>query len=168
MTHTLYVVSVWLHILAAMLWLGGMLFLVIVVIPILRKGDRKQAAAMMHTAGLKFRTVGWACFAVFVVTGTYQLYYRGVAVSDFWDPTFLRSDFGSAIAWKLGMFVVILGLSVWHDFFLGPRATRVGRENPSSAEALSLRKQASWLGRANTLLAIAIVALAVTLVRGCP
>ena len=168
MTHALYVLSVWLHILAAMLWLGGMLFLVIVVIPLLRSGDRKQASVFMHLAGLKFRTVGWTCFGLLIASGTYQLAYRGVAVSDFWDPVFLRSSFGGAIAWKLGLFVLVLALSVWHDFFLGPRATRVGREDPASDEALRLRRRASWLGRANALLALAIVALAVILVRGWP
>lgn len=168
MSHSLYVLSVWLHVLAATLWLGGMLFLVVVVIPLLRQTDRRQAAAFMHRAGLRFRTVGWICFAVFIATGTYQLAYRGVAVSDFWDPVFLRSSFGSAIAWKLALFVVVLALSVWHDFFLGPRATEVGRRDPSSPEAVRLRHRASWLGRANALLALAIVALAVTLVRGCP
>lgn len=168
MTHSLYVLSVWLHVLSAMLWLGGMLFLVVVVIPILRGGDRRQAAEMMHRAGLKFRTIGWICFALFVATGTYQLAYRGVGLSDFWDPAFLSSPFGSAIAWKLGLFALVLALSVWHDFFLGPRATRIGRQDPTSAEALALRKQASWLGRVNALLALAIVALAVILVRGWP
>lgn len=168
MTHPLYVLSVWLHILAAAVWLGGMLFLAMVVIPMLRGGDRKQAFAFMHRAGVKFRAVGWACFAIFIATGTYQLAYRGVRLSDFWDPTFLSSSFGSAMTWKLGLFTLVLALSVWHDFFLGPRATKVGQADPTSPEAMKLRRRASWLGRANALLALAIVAFAVMLVRGWP
>lgn len=168
MSHSLYVLSVWLHVLAATLWLGGMLFLVVVVIPLLRQMDRRQASTFMHRAGLKFRTVGWTSFAIFIATGTYQLAYRGVAVSDFWDPVFLRSSSGSAIAWKLALFILVLALSVWHDFFLGPRATEIGRRDPAGPEALRLRRRASWLGRANALLALAIVALAVILVRGWP
>ena len=168
MLHGLYVLSVTLHVLAAMLWIGGMFFLALVVIPMLRGGDRAVASSFMHRAGLKFRGVGWACFAVLIVTGTFQLYYRGVSLSDFWDPAFVGSPFGRAITLKLGAFALVLLASVWHDFFLGPRATKVGAADPTSPEALRLRKQASWLGRVNVLLALAIVTFAVILVRGWP
>jgi len=39
---------------------------------------------------------------------------------------------------------------------------------PDSPAAQSLRRQASWLGRANVVLAVVIVLVAVSLVRGWP
>lgn len=165
---TAYILSVWLHILAAMVWVGGMLFLVLVVVPLLRRGDRAQGAAFMQVAGLRFRTVGWVCFGILLVTGTWQLYVRGVRLGHLLDPGFLESSFGRAVAWKLVLFAAILTVSAWHDFVVGPRATVAVQESPDSPAAQSLRRQASWLGRANVLLALAIVFVAVILIRGWP
>lgn len=166
--HLAYVVSVYLHILAAVTWLGGMLFLVLVVVPWLRRGDRAQAGYLMRETGLRFRTVGWVSFAVLLVTGSVNLWLRGVRFSHFVDPSWLASPFGRAVSWKLGLFAVVLAISVVHDFVHGPRATEVVQRDPASPEAEALRKRASLLGRANLLLGLAIVWLAVILVRGWP
>ena len=76
--HALYLVSVWLHVLAAVLWLGGMLFLVVAVVPVLRRMERGPAAALMHAVGVRFRAAGWVCFALLLLTGTFNLAMRGV------------------------------------------------------------------------------------------
>lgn len=165
---SLYVASVWLHILAATTWIGGMLFLVLVVVPWLRKQDRATAAKLMRETGTRFRSVGWACFGILVVTGTFNLYCRGVRLGDFASAAWLLSPMGKAVAIKLVLFVIVLAMSVFHDFVLGPRSTRVAMEKPNSPEALSLRKTASWMGRINVIFALAIVWLAVVIVRGWP
>lgn len=164
----LYLVSVWLHILAATTWIGGMFFLVLVIVPWLRRQDRAQAARLMRDTGTRFRAVGWWAFAVLVVTGTFNLYCRGVRLADLASAAWLLSPFGRAVAIKLTIFVIVLGLSFFHDFVLGPRSTRAVEASPTSPEALALRRLASWMGRVNVLLALAIVALAVIIVRGWP
>ncbi len=78
----LYLLSVWIHILAATVWIGGMLFLVLVVVPWLRKGKRPDAAVFLRETGTRFRNVGWICFALLAVTGTFNLWMRGVRLSD--------------------------------------------------------------------------------------
>lgn len=166
--HSLYLVSVWLHILAATAWLGGMLFLVLVVVPWLRGGDRANAAALLRETGVRFRTVGWVCFAVLVVTGTFNLWARGVRSSDFLKAEWLVSPFGQALILKLTLFVVVLLLSFVHDFYVGPRATDAISRAQASPEAKRLRRYASLLGRVNVLLALGLVALGVILVRGSP
>ena len=94
-------------------------------------------------------------------------------LADFGDPAFLRSGFGHAVVMKLTLFVVVLGLSAYHDFHLGPRASeamaRAAAGEPTSPEATEkMRRRASLIGRANALLALAIVGLAVVIVRGWP
>jgi uncharacterized membrane protein len=166
--YALYLFSVWLHILAAMTWIGGMLFLVLVVVPWLRRGGREHAGAFLRATGRRFRTVGWGCFVVLALTGTFNLWMRGVRLTDFVRPEWLASPFGRAVLSKLGVFVAILIVSAAHDFVVGPRATSAIAASPRSSEVENLRRQASVLGRANAFFALVIVALAVMVVRGAP
>ncbi len=166
--HALYILSVCLHILAAITWIGGMFFLVLVVVPWLRRGDRATAAAMLRDTGSRFRNVGWICFGILAVTGTFNLWVRGVRLENFTQPEWLASPFGKAVSLKLAAFVLVLIVSAVHDFAVGPRATVAIERAPHSAEAQRFRRQASLLGRLNALLAIVLVVLAVMIVRGWP
>lgn len=167
--HALYLLSVWLHILAAVVWIGGMSFLVLVVVPWLRKkGGGTDAGRFLRETGERFRDVGWVCFVVIAVTGTFNLYVRGVGLSDFFSSTWRGSSFGTVVLFKLGAFLTVLLVSALHDFVLGPRATRAMMRDPTSSEAQALRKAASWIARVNVLLALALVAAGVMLVRGVP
>jgi uncharacterized membrane protein len=164
-----YLLSVWVHILAATVWVGGMAFLVLVVVPWLRtSGDRARGVALLRDTGRRFRTVGWVCFALVVVTGTFNLAARGVRLSDFASAAWRDSPFGSAVLSKLAVFACVLAVSAVHDFWLGPRATLVMEQDPRSPQAENFRRAASLLGRANALLALALIALGVIIVRGWP
>jgi uncharacterized membrane protein len=166
--HSVWLLSVWLHILAAIVWIGGMLFLVMVVVPWLRTADRVQAVALLSATGRRFRTIAWWCFGLLTVTGLFNLYVRGVKPGDFLDPDWLVSPFGHAVVLKLLLFAVVLGISAVHDFSLGPRATEAAGRDPRGAETERLRRAASWLGRANVVLALLLVAAGVMIVRGWP
>ncbi|MGZ3421388.1 MAG: CopD family protein [Polyangiales bacterium] len=166
--HALYLLSVWLHVLAAITWIGGMFFLVLVVVPWLRSGGRANAGVFLRETGLRFRSVGWSCFALLVLTGTFNLWYRGVRLGDFASAAWLSSPFGRAVALKLALFAAVLAISAVHDFSVGPRATVAVERDPASAETAQLRRRASLLGRANALLALLIVAAAIVIVRGWP
>lgn len=166
--HALYLVSVWLHILAAITWIGGMMFLVLVVVPWLRSGARANAGTFLRETGKRFRTVGWVCFGVIVVTGPFNLWVHGVRFASFADPDWRASSFGTVVMLKISVFVAILAVSSIHDFLVGPSATLAMERDPRSPEVERLRRRASLLGRANALLALLIVALAVVLVRGAP
>jgi putative copper resistance protein D len=165
--HILYIFSVWLHIVAAIVWLGGSLFLVLVMMPVLRQPDLRAASpGLMHRVGIRFRTVGWACFALLMVTGVFNLGYRDVDWILLSDPALWRTSFGQQLAIKLALVAIIVVLSLAHDFVIGPRATRVWTDEPGSARALHLRQLAGWLGRLTVVLGLAVVAIAVMLLRG--
>lgn len=165
---TLYFFSVWLHVLAATAWLGGMFFLMLVVVPWLRRGDRASAAKLLAETGVRFRAVGWACFGVVLITGTFNLWVRGVRLHDFGRAEWLASPFGRTVLLKLGVFAVVVALSAVHDFAVGPSAAAEIARAPDSPRAHALRRQASLLGRTTFLLALLLVALGVAVVRGVP
>ena len=166
--HALYLLSVWLHVLAAAVWIGGMLFLVLVVVPWLRAGARSDAASFLRETGRRFRTVGWTCFVVLLVTGTFNLWVRGVRLSDFGRAEWLLSPFGQTVLVKLAAFLLVLLVSAVHDFLVGPRATKAIAADPRSPRALIERRRASLLGRSNIVLALVLVAAGIMLVRGVP
>jgi len=164
----LYLVSVWLHILAAATWIGTLVFLAAVLVPVLRRqGDDRLRARLLGAAGPGLRALGWSAFAVLFATGLVNLTGRGFDLADPSDVGWRlwQGPFGRALTWKLSLFGVVLLLSALHDFRWGPRAAAA---EPGSPEALRLRRVASWVGRVNLLLALAIVLFAVMLVRGWP
>lgn len=166
---TVYLLSVWLHILSAVIWLGGILFLVLVLVPVMRREpDRRRFAALVHAVGEQFRWIGWGCFGLLVLSGTVNLAYRGFDWADLWSGRLWQGPFGRALAIKLFLFALVLILSALHDFAIGPRATRLGRVQPDDPQAVRLNAQARWIGRINLILALGIMFMAVVLVRGWP
>ena len=135
----------WIHLLAAITWIGGSLFVALVLLPVARGlEDPALRARVVRETGRRFRTVGWIALSVLVITG----------LADLWlFPVFLSSPRFHA---KLALVLLALVLSAVHDFVLGPRAGAPG--------ALpALRGRASWIARVNVLVALLIVALGLSL-----
>ncbi len=133
--------------LAAITWIGGMLFIALVLVPITRRlEDQTLRTRLVHDVGLRFRTIGWIALGVLVVTGLLNLWTHPGLLS---SPRF---------HWKLGLVVLTLILSAFHDFVLGPRAGAPGAD-PSA------RVRTSWVARVNVLVVLIIVALALSLFR---
>lgn len=160
----MYVGTVTLHVLAAVVWLGGMFFFGIAA-PVLRRiEDEGVRASLFDALGRRFRVVGWICIGVLVVTGIAQLRLRGWWGAAFWGQAdFLRSALGSTLTWKLGLVSVMIAVQGAHDFWLGPKA---GAATPGTEEARSLRRRAMWLARLNVVFGLALVYVAVRLGRG--
>jgi uncharacterized membrane protein len=160
----LYIVSVWLHVIAATAWLGGMLFLSVVLVPAL--SGHPQRGALILVAARRFRSVGWISLGVLLATGLVNLHHRGLLSAELFDAAFVTSSYGSTVALKLLFVALTLLLSATHDFCVGPKAAAAMRAAPDAVSTQRLRKTASYMGRLNLLLALIIVAFAVTLVRG--
>jgi uncharacterized membrane protein len=133
------------HVAATVVWLGGMLFIALVLVPVVRRlDDAALRSRLVHAAGVRFRTVGWITLALLVASGLGNLWLR---------PYLLELPRFQA---KLALVVVALALAAVHDFVLGPRAGRPGA--PPGA-----RVRASWIARVNVALVTAIVLLGLTL-----
>lgn len=136
----------WLHVLAALTWIGGMLFIALVWVPVARRLDAPLRVRLIEETGRRFRTVGWIALGGLAATGALNLWMH---------PVLLGSRRLHA---KLGLVVLALVLSLLHDVVLGPRAGRPGADP-------RLRLHASWVARVNLVAALAIVALGLALSR---
>ena len=157
--------SVTIHVFAALFWLGGMFFFALIGAPVLRKVEPPALRArLFQELGTRFRDAGWIAIGILLVTGLTNLHFRGLlgmALSgsgDFW-----RSDYGTTLAWKLGAVGGMLVLQAVHDFRTGPAASRL---EPGSSAALKARRAASLMARVSALLGVVVVITAVRLARG--
>jgi putative copper export protein len=159
---TAYVASVYLHILAAATWVGGIIFLVAVVVPALRRAPN---AELLRVTVFRFRAVGWIAFLVLLVTGLYNLHVRGIGWTELTDPEYRATSQGKALLIKLACFAAVLVLSAIHDFSIGPRALAAMEQG--TPEAPRLRRLTGLIGRINGAITLVIVLCAVIVVRGC-
>jgi uncharacterized membrane protein len=169
MMHSLYIFCAWLHIMAAVVWVGGTIFLASVLLPAIRRPELASIAlGLIRWTALRFRWVGWVCFVIFILTGMLNLAFRGLTWSDLIAGHFWRGSFGSALALKLTVVAIILAISALHDFVIGPRATAAWQRDAKSARTRRLRNQAVQIARLNLLLGLIAILLGSMLVRGVP
>lgn len=157
---TWYLVSVYLHIICASLWVGGMLFLVLVLLPAIKNHPERRA--LLGNVGIKFRFVGWIALVLLLLTGLYNMHYRGVAYSQL-----LQGSYNQLFFIKLCLFTVVIIISAIHDFYIGPRSIKLMAEQTADKEMTKRYvRTARIVGELNLLLALAAVALGVVIVRG--
>ena len=157
----MYSMLVILHILAAVSWVGGMIFLSLVLAPLVR--SRKavpEFMALFRSAALRFRPIVWVAMAILVMTGPMLLSLRGVAVAS-------PSSWPGIVIVKLTLVVLLLLLTLLHDLVLGPQVSRVSAipESQRTAGEQVVFKTARWLPRLSLLIALAVVMTAAMLAR---
>jgi putative copper resistance protein D len=150
-----------LHILAAIAWIGGMIFLSLVLAPLVR--GRKAAPefmALFRSAALRFRPIVWVAIAILLLTGPMLLSLRGITVMN-------PSSWPGIVMVKLALVSLLLFLTLLHDLLLGPRVSRVGAipESERTSGEQMVFKTARWLPRVSLLLALAVVIAAAVLAR---
>jgi len=157
----MYSVLVFLHILAAVSWIGGMIFLSLVLAPLVR--GRKAAPefmALFRSAALRFRPIVWVAIAVLLATGPMLLSLRGIHVT---SPT----SWTGIVTVKLTLVALLVILTLLHDLVLGPRVSRVSAvpDSQRTAGERLVFKTARWLPRLSLLIALAVLVTAVMLAR---
>jgi len=128
-----------LHLAAALTWVGGMLFVALVLVPVTRRlEDPLLRRGLVHAAGVRFRTVGWVAIGLLIATGLVNVWLRPelLTLARFWV--------------KIALVILALVLGALHDFVLGPRAGQ-----PDAPPFM--RPAASWVARANVVLVLIVV-----------
>ena len=152
-----YFISVFLHIVLAAFWIGGMLFLPLVILPEIKQ--HPDRIALLYKTGMKFRFYGWIALVGLLSTGLLNMYLRGMPFT--W-AFFSQSDYGVLVSWKLLIFIGILLVSGTHDLLFGRKAL----EELQVSDNKNFKMLARWSGRINLLLALVMAFLGVVLSRG--
>jgi copper transport protein len=134
----------WLHLVAAILWVGGLVALAALVWPL--------APALRRSAFLGFSRIATVLVAVLVLAGTYLSVSRLPTVSDLWTTTY-----GRTLLVKIAIVSVALGWGAVHHFVVRPRLER-------GQELRGLRR--SLVGEST--LAVVVLLVAAVLVNAQP
>lgn len=81
---------------------------------------------------MRFRVVGWGCLGLLLLSGIFNVGYRGFGWTDAVTGRLWHGPFGRILGIKLLVVAVILLLSALHDFVIGPQATALLRITPAS------------------------------------
>jgi copper transport protein len=127
------------HLVAAMVWLGGLVQLVVVVWP--------AAPEQRREAFLRFSRLATGCVAVLVLGGTYLSLQRLPHLADLW-----ASGYGRTLLVKLGLVCVALAWGALHHFVARPVLERGG------STGLLARLPRSLAGESAVALAVLLAA----------
>ena len=150
---------VWLHLVAAVSWIGGMVFLSIMLAPILKREPFASQKTLLFLAmARRFRVVVWGVIAVILFTGLLLLHQREISIAD-------PSRWPTILAVKLGLVAILLLLTLAHDLIIGPRVGRIVQLPTESRTRLdqALVLGSRWVARFSLLLALAVLFAAVML-----
>jgi copper transport protein len=103
----------WVHLSAATLWIGGLVQLAVVVLPL--------APDLRRAAFLRFSTMATVLVALVLVAGTYLSILRLPRLHDLWT-----THYGHVLLVKLGLVAVALGWGALHRFLAVPAVERGG------------------------------------------
>jgi putative copper resistance protein D len=152
---------VWLHVLAAVSWIGGSIFLSVVLVPVLKHEPfASQKALLFRTTARRFRVVVWGAIATLLLTGPMLLHQRGISIMN-------PSGWPTILSIKLGFVAILLLVTVTHDLIIGPRVgqiLQIPTENRTSFDH-TMVAWSPWIARSSLLLTLVVLFAAVVLVR---
>lgn len=121
----MYMIEVSLHILAAVVLIGHMLFWTTVVGSITKQFDPPQSEQMLRQIIQRSSWISWACLFVLITSGIFMLSDWQVTLQRVTSGELFVGRFGQVLGAKLfGVTVIIIGC-----FFLGVRTLGLWRFN---------------------------------------
>jgi uncharacterized membrane protein len=112
------------HVLSAMVWVGGQLLLSLLVLPVLRRRlDPAGRAPLTREVGVRFGIFTLAIFLPLqIASGIALAARRGLTLSDLAEP-----GYGRTLGEKLTLFAVVLLISGLHGVAVGRGQDRLAR-----------------------------------------
>lgn len=149
----------WVHMLATVTWLGGLGFLVFLVLPLAQRTQPPgEFAAYLETIQRRLDPIIWLCVLLLLATGLFQMsanpnYDGMLAISNRW---------AAAILIKHLVFIGMIGVNALMSWSVLPGLKRVALmrlKGVDAPEAQKLRKQEIFLLRLNLGLGILVLGL---------
>ncbi len=106
------------HIIVATLWIGGMLFMVFVLSPYVRK--LKDSVEIFQKVGKRYSILAtFIGLPILFITGIGNMHSLGISFNDVYLRT---SKYASTLHDKIHLFLLTFILALVHDLYLGPKS----------------------------------------------
>lgn len=152
-------IAFWLHMLATVVWIGGLAALSILILPAARKAlDAQAYAVLIESVQRRLDPVGWLCLLLLVATGLVQM----SANPNYHGFLTINNQWAVAILIKHIIFAGMTGVSAYLTWGLLPalrRAALLQARGQTAAGAERMRSQELLLLRLNLILGILVLAL---------
>jgi len=165
----MYFLSVWIHIIAAAIWTGGLIYTAAVVVPFALSHPVEERQRILRGLARRFRWIGWGSIGVLFITGLGNLTLRlspiklsQVFNGEVFNPEKVERLIAIWLPWKLMLVVVMIGLMAFHDV-TSIQATKRSEGSSDTAPGSRAGSRAAALA---TLVAILVLYVSVRLVRG--
>lgn len=116
----------WLHIVAAAVWVGGIVFLGLVMQPVAKNliSDPIERSRFLGKVGTRFNTIGWGSLVILALTGLYNL-VRVAGGASYVPFLLLRTHFGLILDVKLTFVFGMVLITAHHTFISGPTVRKL-------------------------------------------
>ena len=142
------------HLLATVVWIGGMFFMDLILMPSIAKIDPGESGKLMGMIAKKFTITAWSTIIILIITGILK------TPGDMYFDT--SSEWGIFLLIKHILFIVsiIVGLVITLVFVPGLKANTPKPGEMPSAEFISYSKKIENLSKTNLVLGILILVFA--------
>lgn len=155
---------IWIHLIFSSIWVGGSIFLGIVLAPLLKKTipDLNKRISFMVTVGRRFNLLAGPSLLILIITGIYN------ARSFLPDPSVLFDSFyGYVLLSKIILVCITLLIYIIHILILNKKVeVKILEGKVPDSYFKDLRNKIILLGRITVGLSIGILFLAALLNRG--
>jgi putative copper resistance protein D len=155
------IILVWIHLTAATFWVGGMLFLSLVAVPLLKKDpDPSSAQRGFINLARRFRTLVWVALSLLIVTGSMLLPHQ----VDFSESL---GEWPPAVLIKLTLVLLLIGMSLAHEKLIAQKVRTLQRKPTAELAVVEklLLRFSPVISRLTLVLGLAILLVAVFMVR---
>ncbi|MCA9471367.1 MAG: CopD family protein [Nitrospirales bacterium] len=123
----LYLV-IWIHLVAAITFIGGLLYVQLVLRPVLSAQSKNtgEAQDILKKTDQRFRTISWVSLIALIITGAFNMLSEGGSAR-------IETAWGVVLMLKLFLFAIAFGLVLIHDLVLDPYAPSHRSSRPDAS-----------------------------------
>jgi len=154
----------WAHLVSAAIWVGGSLFIGVVLAPLLKTitESAEQRLTIMIRVGRKFNRIAIPSLVILIITGIYKSYSLLIK-----PELIFSTNYGTILVIKIILVTILIGIFITHVRIIRPQIEKkIELKEMSNDSFQKLRSTIISLGRIIVIISVIILLLAALLNEG--